>query len=163
MFYPAMLCAANVHFQVDHEYVDLPMENTYELVVNDPRVIQPMTSLRYMLRADPYISIEYQERYIWNDQVPAGEWNETTCYSGDEPEANALEFDYRLRDRFLPLSLTELIPSLLRFYELREATHKRKTSVLLVQETIKCLRTYLFKSSSIYKATTVKCLFEHSK
>ena len=115
MFYPAMTCAANVNFEMEHEYVDLPMENTYEQVVNDKRVIQPMTSLRYMLRADPYISIEYQERYIWNDQVPADEWNETTCYPGDYPKSNALELDHRLRDRFLPQCLTESIPSLLRF------------------------------------------------
>ena len=93
-------------------------KSTFKAVIKDVDILAMMTSVRYMLRADPYVHFTYSQLFLWNDKPTyphAGNDEATTPMITRRVHKNYMfDVDCRMRDHFLPPCLTESVPSLFR-------------------------------------------------
>ena len=107
---PIASCPVSVHLDIEdlHDVYNKDTVISFEEVIDEAIIANRMRTLRYMLRADPYIHIHYRAMYRWSDRS-----NTDGVISMSYP-GKGHHIDVRLRDHFLPPCLMESVPSLSR-------------------------------------------------
>ena len=79
----------------------------FKTVVNDEHVISRIRAVRYVLRANPELKVNYTRAFDWDDEDLN---RDAVC---EDYNYMNFKFDVRLKRHFLPCCLTEPVTSLL--------------------------------------------------